>query len=76
MTCLHPSLRKRIGLVTQEVQLFQGSVRDNLTLFNPSIRDDRIRESIKDLGLGGVVSEAAPGTGHGTEDRRWSAIGG
>ena len=44
-------LRRRIGLVTQEVQLFQGTVRDNLTLFDPSIQDDRILESIMDLGL-------------------------
>ena len=28
-------VRQRVALVTQEVQLFQASVRDNLTLFNP-----------------------------------------
>ena len=44
-------LRRRISMVTQDVQLFQGSVRDNLTLFDPSIRDDRIQESILALGL-------------------------
>ncbi len=44
-------LRRRIGLVTQEVQLFQGTIRDNLTLFDPSIQDDRILESIMALGL-------------------------
>ena len=44
-------LRRRISMVTQDVQLFQSSVRDNLTLFDPSIRDDRIQESILALGL-------------------------
>ncbi len=44
-------LRHRVGLVTQEVQLFHASVRDNLTFFNPAITDDRIMEVINDLGL-------------------------
>ena len=43
-------LRRLISMVTQDVQLFQSSVRDNLTLFDPSIRDDRIQESILALG--------------------------
>ena len=45
------SLRGRVALVTQDVQLFQASVRDNLTLFNHSIPDDRIRAVIKQLEL-------------------------
>jgi len=44
-------LRQRVGLVTQEVQLFQASVRDNLTLFDPTISDERILESLRRLGL-------------------------
>ena len=35
-------LRRRIGVVTQDVQLFQASVRDNLTFFDPTIPDDHI----------------------------------
>ena len=45
-------LRGRIGLVTQEVQLFDASVRDNATLFDPSIPDARVVEVLTDLGLG------------------------
>ena len=45
-------LRGRIGLVTQEVQLFDASVRDNATLFDPTIDDARIVEVLSDLGLG------------------------
>jgi ATP-binding cassette subfamily B protein/ATP-binding cassette subfamily C protein len=45
-------LRRLVGLVTQDIQLFQASVRDNLTLFDPSIPDERIVQAIHDLGLG------------------------
>ncbi len=45
-------LRRGIGLVTQDVQLFRASVRDNLTLFDQSISDERILEVIKELELG------------------------
>ena len=45
-------LRRYIGMVTQEVQLFQATVRQNLTLFNPQIDDERILQVIQDVGLG------------------------
>ena len=44
-------LRGRIGIVTQDIQLFRASVRDNLTLFDPSIPDERIRATVRELGL-------------------------
>jgi len=44
-------LRTRIGLVTQDVQLFQATVRDNLTLFDQSVSDTRILDTLRDLGL-------------------------
>lgn len=44
-------LRKHVGIVTQDVQLFRATVRDNLTFFDPSVPDDRILEAIHDLGL-------------------------
>lgn len=44
-------LRRRIGIVTQEVHLFQGSVRDNLALFDSEIEDDRLIESLRVVGL-------------------------
>jgi ATP-binding cassette, subfamily B, bacterial len=45
-------VRARIGLVTQEVQLFQASVRDNLTLFDNSVSDEKISAALGTLGLG------------------------
>ncbi|NDJ19547.1 ABC transporter ATP-binding protein [Myxacorys almedinensis] len=44
-------LRQRVGLVTQDVQLFQATVRDNLTFFDPQIPDDTILQTLEDLGL-------------------------
>ena len=46
------NLRQKVGMVTQEVQLFRASVRNNLTFFNPTIPDERILAVIEDLGLG------------------------
>ena len=44
-------LRSRVGMVTQEVQLFEATVRDNLTLFDPSVPDRRIDDTLASLGL-------------------------
>ena len=45
-------LRRHVGVVTQDVQLFHASVRDNVTLFDPSLDDARIQHALHDLGLG------------------------
>jgi ABC-type multidrug transport system fused ATPase/permease subunit len=44
-------LRTRVGMVTQEVQLFHASVRDNLTFFDAGIPDGRILQVLDDLHL-------------------------
>ena len=44
-------LRSQVGIVTQNVQLFQASIRDNLTFFDRTVPDTRIREAIDELGL-------------------------
>ena len=46
------AVRERVALVTQDVQLFQASVRDNLTFFNHSVPDERIVAVLEDLELG------------------------
>ena len=43
--------RRRIAMVTQDVQLFNASVRDNLTFFDRSVSDDRLLMLLKSLGL-------------------------
>jgi ABC-type multidrug transport system fused ATPase/permease subunit len=65
------SLRQRVGLVTQEIQLFHTSVRDNLSLFDPSMPDARMCAVLDELGLGdwlrrlphGLDTLLAPGGG-------------
>jgi ATP-binding cassette subfamily B protein len=44
-------LRRRVAIVTQDVQLFQASVRDNLTFFDHSVPDERIQAVIEQLEL-------------------------
>jgi ATP-binding cassette subfamily B protein/ATP-binding cassette subfamily C protein len=45
------NLRQRVVLVTQDVQLFQTTIRNNLTFFNPAIKDSQLLESLELLGL-------------------------
>ncbi len=44
-------LRSRIGVVTQDVQLFHASIRDNLTFFDPGVSDSRLEQVLSDLNL-------------------------
>jgi ATP-binding cassette subfamily B protein len=44
-------LRQRVAMVTQDVQLFEASIRDNLTFFNREIPDSRLLEVIEALEL-------------------------
>lgn len=44
-------LRKRIGMVTQDVHVLHTTVRNNLTLFDAGIADEKIIQALADLGL-------------------------
>ncbi len=55
------AVRARIGLVTQEAALFNASVRDNLTLFDDGVPDDRIGAVLDTLGLTGWLRELPRG---------------
>ncbi len=44
-------LRQRVAMVTQDVQLFQATVRDNLTFFNRAIQDEQLELVLKQLRL-------------------------
>lgn len=45
------SLRRRVAIVTQDVQVFEASVRDNLTLFRDHPDDARLQHVLDELGL-------------------------
>ena len=51
------SLRTSVGVVTQDVQLFAASVRDNLTFFDRSKDDAEILSLLDQAGLAGWVSQ-------------------
>ena len=44
-------IRKRVGMVTQDVQLFRASIRDNLTFFDDDIPEEQIIDAIHRLEL-------------------------
>ncbi len=44
-------IRRRVGMVTQDVELFHASVRDNLTLFDDTVDDGRLLVALEELGL-------------------------
>jgi ATP-binding cassette, subfamily B, bacterial len=46
------NLRSHVGIVTQDVQLFKASVRDNLTFFDRTIADAQIIAAIEALEMG------------------------
>ncbi|MFZ0214453.1 MAG: ABC transporter ATP-binding protein, partial [Candidatus Dormiibacterota bacterium] len=62
-------LRRTVGYVPQDVHLLHATVRDNLTLFDRSIDDSRLRDAVEGVGLGawlaarpqGLDSVLAPG---------------
>jgi ABC-type multidrug transport system fused ATPase/permease subunit len=64
-------LRGRIGMVTQEVQIFAATVRDNLTFFDRTIDDEHLEAVITELGLRiwyeglphGLDTQLAPNSG-------------
>ncbi len=46
-----PALRRDIGMVTQDVQLFAGSVRDNVRMFDERVQDEASLEVLRAVGL-------------------------
>jgi ATP-binding cassette, subfamily B, bacterial len=45
------SLRENIAFITQDIQLFNATIKDNLTLFNPKIQEQDIQRAIEVIGL-------------------------
>jgi ATP-binding cassette subfamily B protein len=54
-------VRRRSTIVTQDVQLFHASVRDNLTFFDGTIEDPRIESVLERIGLGSWLEAMARG---------------
>lgn len=56
-----PELRRRVGLVLQDVFLFSGSVRDNLALGSDRIDERTMRDALAAIGAGGFVDALPSG---------------
>src|ERR671931_107795 len=48
-------------MVTQDVQLFQASIRDNLTFFNRQMSDAALEQALRQLGVWEWVSRLPQG---------------
>ena len=51
-------LRRRVALVPQEVELFTGTVRDNVTLFDDEPSDDAVSDALARVGLDRLTGPA------------------
>lgn len=54
-------LRSRVGLVTQEVQLFEATLRENITFFDDAVPDERLHAVLEALGLSSWVERLPQG---------------
>jgi len=64
-------LRRRVALVPQEVELFEGSIRDNVTLYDSQPSDAAVEQALRAVGLdtlvdGGEVPSSGVSTRVGT----------
>ena len=55
-----PDLRRAIAYVDQSVGLFEGSIRDNLSLWDPTMPEERLVSAARDAGAHGFIT-ARPG---------------
>ena len=49
-------LRRHVGVVLQDVFLFSGTIRDNLTLHNPTISHEKIEAAARMIGIHDFIS--------------------
>ncbi len=55
------SLRKRIGLVAQETQLFSGTIRENLAFVKPEASDEEMISALKSAQAETILTKSADG---------------
>ena len=63
------SLRKFIGQMLQDVFLFSGTIRDNITLTNEAITDANIQQASTYVGLDYVINKHAEGLQYQVKER-------
>jgi ATP-binding cassette subfamily B protein len=54
-------LRRQIGFVTQDIQLYAGSIKDNLLFVKPTATDEEINEALRKASALGLIAKASHG---------------
>lgn len=54
-------LRRQIGFVTQDTQLFAGTIRDNLAFVKPEATDEEISEALQKASATGLLARSSHG---------------
>ncbi len=54
-------LRRQIGFVTQDTQLYAGTIKDNLLFVKPTATDEEINESLKKASATALIAKASHG---------------
>jgi len=57
----YEELRHQIGMVTQEPQLFSGTIKENLLFVNPSATDEQINDVLRKASCENLLSRAENG---------------
>jgi ATP-binding cassette subfamily B protein len=54
-------LRRQIGFVTQDTQLYAGSIKDNLLFVKPSATEDEMNEALRKASATALIAKASHG---------------
>jgi ATP-binding cassette subfamily B protein len=57
----YADFRRRIGLVSQETQLFAGTIRENLTFVNPAATDEDCIRAMEQAAAGSILARSEKG---------------
>jgi ATP-binding cassette, subfamily B, bacterial len=61
-TCINfEDLRRQIGFVTQDTQLFAGTIRENLLFVNPGATNEQLQEALRKASCLGLLARAEKG---------------
>jgi ATP-binding cassette subfamily B protein len=63
------SLRKHVGQMLQDVFLFSGTIKENITLQNDAITDEQIQQAITYVGLDFVIKKRQEGLAYQVKER-------